>query len=60
MNARDGMRRLRAERKEWGRCVTCGMCAPAPGRVRCEYCLDALKKYNKRRRAREKEARAHD
>lgn len=45
MNARDGMRRLRAERKERGVCHACGLNRPDPGRTYCPECLIVAKRY---------------
>lgn len=55
MNARDGMRRLRDERRNRGVCIYCGMKSPEFGRVKCRECIEQqkayMKKYNERKKA---------
>lgn len=55
MNARDGMRRLRAERREYGLCRVCGARLES-GYVR-RTCPDCLKAINARARERRREKR---
>lgn len=45
MNARDGMQRLRDERRARGICTMCGLVKPEPGLKNCRECLDRAKQY---------------
>lgn len=57
MNARDGMRRLRAERKAMGLCGGCGAKLPEGYRWRmCDYCLAQKREYKRRYEQRRKDA----
>ena len=48
MNARDGMRRLRAERKEYGLCMICGKKLGSETKyVTCDACRDFQRKYRR-------------
>lgn len=46
--AKEYLKKLRQERKDWGLCVECGKKPPFEGRVRCEDCLcrDLLAHHN--------------
>lgn len=51
MNARDGMRRLRAERRAYGLCIMCGNKLEDGTRfLRCAYCREQLRAYERKRR----------
>lgn len=55
MNARDGMQRLRNERRAYGLCVGCGKrLEKGYGLKNCPECLAREAVYNKRRAARRK------
>lgn len=50
MNPRDGMRRLRAERRAMGLCISCGQKLGKGSRfMRCPYCLAQLRAYEQKR-----------
>lgn len=50
MNPRDGMRRLRAERRAMGLCISCGQKLEKGSRfMRCPYCLAQLRAYEQKR-----------
>lgn len=51
MNARDGMKRLRDERRERGICTMCGLTKPEHGHKICRECLDRSKAYSAKWRA---------
>lgn len=57
MNARDGMKRLRNERRAAGLCTGCGLAPSEEGRTRCRECLDMQKKYNRKWREAHPETR---
>lgn len=51
MNARDGVRRLRNERRERGVCLQCGLKKPERAdRLNCNYCLEQKSAYSRKRR----------
>lgn len=53
LNPRDGMRRLRAERRAGELCVVCGEKLGKDTRfLRCPYCLAQLREYERKRRIR--------
>lgn len=53
MNARDGMRRLRAERRARGLCLVCGQKLGKDSKfLRCPYCLAQLRAYEQKRQMR--------
>lgn len=46
MTAKDGMQRLRDERRAHGVCTICGLAKPERGRKNCRACLDQVKVWN--------------
>ena len=51
MTPKEGMQRLRAERRKYGLCRTCGTKLPEGSKhVRCDMCLAQEMAYRKRRR----------
>lgn len=53
MNACDGMRRLRTERRAYGLCIVCGQKLEKDTKFfRCPYCLAQLRAYEQKRRMR--------
>lgn len=49
MGPKDGMRRLREERRERGVCMLCGLTKPSHGKKHCEYCLRQKREYAHKR-----------
>ena len=49
MNARDGVRRLREERRSMGVCLMCGTREMLPGRKHCASCLNQKREYARKR-----------
>lgn len=53
MNARNGMRRLRAERRAYGLCIVCGQKLEKDSEfLTCTYCRAQLRAYERKKRIR--------
>lgn len=61
MNARDGMRRLRAERREYGLCRVCGVRLESGYALRtCAACRESINARDRERRRIKRENRDHE